>query len=768
MEVMSERSRGSSARLILKIAVVGCIPAAWYVASRPPQDCQHASQDGEAALATVICQQEYDRTNDPRTGVLLANVLRRSDDRAAAGQLAERLLATPARSDALTVLGKIATTEERYDEAVRLLQEARGLHIGEQRDGEIARDEHGLAAVHIRTKRFDEALRALDACITLSAKAKDRQLEGYCHMTAGFVLIDVGYTEGAETELAAAELLLTQDVALADLAKTRGRYYQGWGIGSKHRGGNGLAVREFERAIERASAAKLTRLRRGAELDLVFSLAELDRVDDAANHLEQARQLDVKNEDEIARTLLEARIAYHRRDYALATSINTRIYDGLTDDDDKLRVCVMQAQIGLALNTFDSAIAWAERGALVAEEVRGAQVAIELRPWVLAMRRQPYELLFTALVHTRRFKEAIAVFDQWQGRTLLDAIARGKSKQPADLRAAAMQTQALHHLVPVLSHAPIMRPTARDALITSLASADLVAVVVAHDEVWRITSRHGDIDIVSLGTLAALRGTLDQFIATPLKTELSDALGELLLGGDVFHATDETLFVLLDGQLAGVPVTALSNGGIRIIEHRSVVQPARLSELGCIPARAGPQRAVVLGDAHGNLPAARREAIDVAAQFGVTAQLGEAATSEALFAAWGSDLLHIGVHAGVEAAGGALALSDRSVSALQISTHDGGPKLVMLSACDSATADDGELATSLATAFLASGSQQVIGTLRPVNDKGARELTSEFYRRGGATDPARVLAQVQAALARTANTDWPNFMMFGYDNCRGE
>lgn len=765
---MSERPRGTWARFAVKLAVLGCLPAGWYVTRSRPPDCEHASQGGEAGLALVICQQEYERTHEPRTGALLANALRRNEDRATASRLAERLLTTSAQSDALTVLGKIATTEERYAEAIRLLQDARSLHIVEQRGGEIARDEQALAAVHFRTKRFDEALRALDACITLSARAKDRQLEGYCHMTAGFVLTDVGYADGAETELTAAELLLTQDVALADMARTRGRLYQGWGIGPKHRGGNGLAVREFERAIERASTAALTRLRRGAELDLAYSLAELDRVADAAHHLEVARQLDIKNEDELARALLEARIAYHRGDYALATSINTRIYDRLTDSDDKLRVCVMQAQIGLALNTLDSAIAWAERGVLVAEEVRGAQVAIELRPWVLAMRRQPHELLFTALAQTRRFEEAIAVFDQWQGRTLLDAIARGKSKQPADLRTAAIQTQALQHLVPVLSQAPIMRPTDRKALLTSLAGADLVAVVVAHDEVWRITSRHGDIDIVGLGALAALRGTLDQFIATPLKTALSDALGERLLGRDAFDSSEETLFVLLDAQLAGVPVAALSDGGVRIIARRPVVQPARLSELGCIPARTGRQRAVVLGDAHGNLPAARSEAVDVAARFGVTAKLGQAATSEALFSAWGSDLLHIGVHAGVEAAGGALALRDRSVSALQIATHDGGPKLVMLAACDSATADDGELATSLAAAFLASGSQQVIGTLRQVNDKGARELTSEFYRLGGTTDPARVLAQVQAALAKTANNDWPNFIMFGYDNCRGD
>jgi CHAT domain-containing protein len=92
----------------------------------------------------------------------------------------------------------------------------------------------------------------------------------------------------------------------------------------------------------------------------------------------------------------------------------------------------------------------------------------------------------------------------------------------------------------------------------------------------------------------------------------------------------------------------------------------------------------------------------------------------------------------------------------------------MLSSCASAVADDGELATSLAAAFLASGSAQVIGTLRPIDDDGARELTRAFYRGGGLADPVRTLARVQAALAQTTNLDWPNFVLFGHDTCPKE
>jgi CHAT domain-containing protein len=175
----------------------------------------------------------------------------------------------------------------------------------------------------------------------------------------------------------------------------------------------------------------------------------------------------------------------------------------------------------------------------------------------------------------------------------------------------------------------------------------------------------------------------------------------------------------------------------------------------------------VLADTRGDLPKAKREAELAAARFGGRPLLGPAATSTALFAATRDGSLHVAMHTRVALGAGALDLFDRPVSALEIASRSAGPRLVLLSGCASAAADDGELATSLATAFVASGSVQVIATLRPVSDDGAAELTAAFYREGGATDPARALARAQAAAA-TSNVDWPNFVLFGHDICRKE
>src|SRR5262249_17235245 len=230
-------------------------------------------------------------------------------------------------------------------------------------------------------------------------------------------------------------------------------------------------------------------------------------------------------------------------------------------------------------------------------------------------------------------------------------------------------------------------------------------------------------------------------------------------------------FVLLDaetgGEIAGLPVAALRVEGVPLIARRPVVHPPRLSQLGCVePVR--PKHSLVIADAKGDLVNALLEAVDLATHYHFTPALGSAATSDAVFSAGPDDYVHLAVHAFVQPSGGALQLHDRRVSALEISARRTGPSLVFVAACSSAMANDGELATSLATAFLAAGSPQVLATLRPVNDGGTAEIAKAFYAHDGIADPARALARIQTALAQTRNADWPNFVLYGHDICRKE
>ena len=100
------------------------------------------------------------------------------------------------------------------------------------------------------------------------------------------------------------------------------------------------------------------------------------------------------------------------------------------EDDERVDIAALRARIALARNDLEDAEQWARRGVEQVEKIRAAQSALELRPWVLSTRREPYELLFVALARAGRARDAMLAFDQWQGRTLLDAMARPSPLAP--------------------------------------------------------------------------------------------------------------------------------------------------------------------------------------------------------------------------------------------------------------------------------------------------------------------------------------------------
>ena len=237
------------------LALVGVLSMKFVSCEPRDPDCRHAVRDSNDGLAVIVCEREYTRTQDPAIGALLANALRRTGKRQEASALANSLLATSAQSDALQVLGRIAYSERRLEDGLTMLENARRLHVTEARPDRLAVDDQVLASIFWAQKRFAEALRAVDTCITESQEAKDPVMEAYCRMTAGEVLGEVGYFDGAREELARAEPLLEMDRDLAALAIERGGLDQRYGLGPLSQTYNRQAVDEFEHAIKYARAA---------------------------------------------------------------------------------------------------------------------------------------------------------------------------------------------------------------------------------------------------------------------------------------------------------------------------------------------------------------------------------------------------------------------------------------------------------------------------------------------------------------------------------
>ncbi len=475
---------------------------------------------------------------------------------------------------------------------------------------------------------------------------------------------------------------------------------------------------QLEAAIVHATRAQLRSVVCAAELNLAWSLADAGELAGAERHLARADELDDPDVRDVRRQL-HAELAYHHHELARAAAIAGEIYDHL-ELDRQIDVCVLQARIALELHDYDRAERWAQRGIDGARALRFAQPEVEPHRWALT-RRAPYELMFVARARAGRIDNALATLDQWQG---LDA--------------------------------PHGDPHAHD----------LLALVLADDRLWRIVSADHRLDLAELGPMSGFEQDVRQFSDEPTGPAAA-RLGGRLVPDALVRPSDDSLRVVRDAALDGLPVAALRVHGAPVIAARPVIYARGVSRLACrAPSvAAGPRPAVILGDASGDLPAAGAEVRSLAQLLHATAATGAAVTRDALWAAGPGSLLHVAVHADLDDSGGFLALADGPVRARHIVAHQRAPELVVLSACVSALSTGRELADSLAAAFLAAGATQVVASLRAVPDADARALMTRFYAAGGADDPARALARVQRALAAAGDPRWPSFAVFGQDLC---
>jgi hypothetical protein len=672
-------------------------------------------------------------------------------------------LLTTARPDALYLLGRIARAEGRIDDAITMLEAAREAHRKKRQAKELAKDAGELALAHLGRNQLAEALRLIDECITQANLAAKPDVQLYCHLIAAQTLIRAGYWPAADQELALAAQLSTSRQQRSDLAYQRGNHAQ-------ERGEHATAIAFFREAMAYRVWSPNTTWTVNVELNLAYSLAERGELAKANDYLEAATVLDFEGEKARERAQTAARIAYHQHDLARAAALNeTYIYlrnqdDDASDRDDLIDVVTLQARIELERDNLGSAERWARHGVQQAELVRDEQSALELRPWVLVKRRAPYELLFTALARGGQVESAAMVFNDWQGRTAQDVLATPRSTAALDHRGMADRISRLGDWLSVASSAAFAPSADPATVLSAMRGIDLLALIVADGEVWRLTASHGPLRLVRIASLADLQEPLNELRMHPTDRELATQLGMLLVPKEAFH-TREVLHVVLDSRLAALPVAALRRGGAPLIVARPIVRGLRLPERRCVHARR-PGHATVLGVDDPKIPNATAEADQVAELLHTTSATGAAATRAALFAAASDSVLHVAAHATIGVDGAALVLADGEASALEISARRVGPALAVLSACDAAVSDDGELGGSLVAAFLGAGTRHVVATLRPVSDAGTRDLITRFYRARGVADPARALAAVQAELSTTDNAEWPYFAVFGPQVCR--
>jgi tetratricopeptide (TPR) repeat protein/predicted Ser/Thr protein kinase len=739
--------RGRRGRRLVIAAIAGIAVAAAgagvAVARLGPErawtaSCAELARQANDATTILVCKDEYARSNDPKIGLELANALRRSGKLQDAAIIANELLATSVRSDALRALGRLAAGDGRRDDAARSFRLASQLHREQQRWGDSAADLQALAGV---SNDFVDQLAVLDEAAADAHRGSDPRTEAICDLTSARILSEIGARAGALAELERAAPLMTRPGDVVQLDFERGNAYQNLGE-------DAAAVPEFERARTGAEAVTNRRLALAASHNLVYSLAGAGRVADAARQLTVANALDPGDRERATRLALEARIAERGGDLVRAAALIEQAI-AATDADatgDLIERHTERAEIALGRGELVVAEQSARHAIALIEAVRSTQAPVELRSWMITDRRIPYQLLFAVLARRGDAAAALELFERTRGLAVLAGLVRGEGPA-AQAPVAAYPVADLARLFPLLQASPLAAPAPERVLRDAIRDASLLVLTVAHGELWRIAAQDGRLEVASLGPIAALQPQIERLRAAPEDREAAAALGAALVPAALARPSDRVLHVVLDEPLAALPLAALRVGDRRLIAARPIVRPARVADVGCAATPGRPPRVVAIGDL---VDAGRRLAVAM-----------PGAQRSALLDAARSDLLHIAVPVAADALDDALVLRDGRVRSLEIAGHGGAAGQVVLAA--SPTGPHGT--AGLAMAFLAAGADQVIATLGPVPRASLDRLTDRLYR-SDAGDLVRGLARIQATTeGREDDGAWLRVAAFGRELC---
>ena len=269
----------------------------------------------------------------------------------------------------------------------------------------------------------------------------------------------------------------------------------------------------------------------------------------------------------------------------------------------------------------------------------------------------------------------------------------------------------------------------------------------------------------AIAPLSALYASLIR----PLET------GDLLAGA-------RGLVVVPHGALTYLPFSALRDSprSPYLAERFSIITLTSASAL--VPLRQSTTAATNGGEVFAplthELPASRDEATAVARALTAPASLDADASEPAVRRALRSaSIVHVASHGILDADRpmfSAVALAAPGAASApgddgRLETHevlglDVASRLVYLSGCETALGasgatsfHSGEDYTTLAQAFLFAGARNVVATLWRIDDRGATEFATRFYRELSTTSPADALAAAQRAMIHDARYAAPYY-----------
>lgn len=740
-------------------------------ACRGEPSCLELDAERQPERAAAVCSARFERTRDPRAAVAVVNAhAARKDDGA--------IVAWAERVGELDGTGKVwrraaQAYERRGDRAAMLAAGARAMRLWERAGelGEAAYEAHVLRTAYFTQSELLPALQMARREREL-ALASDDAIMRWGSFTDLFSILDeLGDYAGAKALLRE----MQQQTKADDLASLR-VLRSCEGLMHFREGHLELARLAYRDAL--ALPAEVTaEVVRADTYNLVEIEVMLGDVDAAARALASAvATIPPESPAYVlsARAFFTALVARARGDLLGAEA---QVRGSLAGEPVPFWAWQLEEQLGKTLEAqgrLDEALA-AYRRSIAGVEVLRKEVALDVLQVALRERkRAPYEAAFELTARRGEVAAAMAMAQaMWQRGFVESFDPRGAATErgAADRGdPAAERLRGLQQLAQQLARPP------GGAASEAADAAEVMAFVEARGALWRYVRMGGPAALERLALSAAeARKLVGELRARPEDGEVAARLASALLPaslrkGATSPGSARPLVVVADGALAGLPFAALRVGDRWLVQQRTLRYWPALEEVGAARASSGtvvPRAsapvvlAATAGQRSAELIAARDEAVALAAFVGVTPKLGEAATIAALHASDGAQLLHLAGHGGLASSGAFVRLADGDVTAAEIVAWKLAPKVVVLASCASGARPSGSMWGALGGAFLAAGSEAVVATLWSVEDAATARLMRGFYGAGGASDPARALAEAQRAAiaAGVSPRQWAAFVV---------
>jgi CHAT domain len=599
---------------------------------------------------------------------------------------------------------------------------------------------------------YIEAFEWLDRA-QLHAQQVGGQLVAEGHEARALALRALGDAAGAEREFSKARSEAPTAVGAIALSYTEGRLRVELGQLSS---GQEL----LEECAELAAKAGLPPYRLKALLNAADASIQLQ--DWARAESELARAEEVRGSSSRADRTNAGRLRGRllRKEGRLDESARALQALNLEDDETGWMLAYEMAAVEHRLGALEEA-ARLYRVAMDGVEKRQSK-SVDFQRWYLEARRKPYEGLFALLVETGDGAGAVDVLERLQARSLLERLASQSTlSEPSIAELVARRSTLVEAMT---SPEEKLAPPAPGALV-----APLLFFVEAEGSLFRGFIHADDVTIERLATPAAeVCDFARELTAMPNAAEPARWLGEHLLSNETLAILGPRFAILASQCLENVPFAALLVGGQRLVARAIFSLVPDIQALRKRPDTVWASSSVVVGapllPGLPELPAAVEDLQVIGAQLHVSPRRGTEATMQALRGTPRPSVLFVATHAALGPRGPVLALADGELAVQDILEGHLGPQLAVIASCNSASGF-GAASETLAGAFLRAGSQAVLATLGSVEDTVASRVVQDFFRRGGTTDPARALAEVQRALsASRPPEEWATFVMEGTPN----